>query len=235
MRSNLASWRSKPSERHFCLFEIGRRDQRSSIKYPVFFLNQVPGRVKHFPVFPSMIRACYGRCESLTTFQCQVVENEAWPQTDGSLELQNAGRLKTKKASLCCSLLSDRREGIWWPNTATAEKPSWNGPRLRTQRSRGWRGRATPTASPKGPRATLAWKASGAGLKYQVDQRHTRGPQAAPQAARTLVHWAKQEKRETTPQGGQQKKNKNKNAGRLKTKKASLCCSLLSDRREGIW
>ena len=35
-----------------------------------------------------MMRACYGRCESLTTFQCQVVENEAWPQqTDGSLGL----------------------------------------------------------------------------------------------------------------------------------------------------
>ena len=34
-----------------------------------------------------MIRACYGRCESLTAFQCQVVENEAWPQTDRSLEL----------------------------------------------------------------------------------------------------------------------------------------------------
>ena len=85
VRSNLTSWRSKPSERHFCLFEIGRRDQRSSTKYPVFL--QVLGRVKHIPAFPSMIRACYGRCESLTTFQCQVVENEAWPQTDGSLEL----------------------------------------------------------------------------------------------------------------------------------------------------
>ena len=51
------------------------------------FFHQLLGRNKHFPAFPSMIRACYGRCESLTTFQCQVVENEAWPQTDGSLEL----------------------------------------------------------------------------------------------------------------------------------------------------
>ena len=49
------------------------------------FFHQLLGRNKHFPAFPSMIRACYGRCESLTTFQCQVVENEAWPQTDGSL------------------------------------------------------------------------------------------------------------------------------------------------------
>ena len=51
------------------------------------FFHQLLGRNKHFPAFPSMIRACYGRCESLTTFQCQVVENEAWPQTDRSLEL----------------------------------------------------------------------------------------------------------------------------------------------------
>ena len=51
------------------------------------FFHQLLGRNKHFPEFPSMIRACYGRCESLTTFQCQVVENEAWPQTDGSLKL----------------------------------------------------------------------------------------------------------------------------------------------------
>ena len=51
------------------------------------FFHQVLGRNKHIPAFPSMIRACYGRCESLTTFQCQVFENEAWPQTDGSLEL----------------------------------------------------------------------------------------------------------------------------------------------------
>ena len=32
------------------------------------FFHQLLGRNKHFPVFPSMIRACYGRCESLTTF-----------------------------------------------------------------------------------------------------------------------------------------------------------------------
>ena len=51
------------------------------------FFHQLLGRNKHFPAFPSMLRACYGRCESLTTFQCQVVENEAWPQTDRSLEL----------------------------------------------------------------------------------------------------------------------------------------------------
>ena len=50
------------------------------------FFHQLLGRNKHFPAFPSMIRACYGRCESLTTFQCQVVENEAWPQTDRSLD-----------------------------------------------------------------------------------------------------------------------------------------------------
>ena len=51
------------------------------------FFHQLLGRNKHFPVFPSMIRACYGRCESLTTFQSQVAENEAWPQTGGSLKL----------------------------------------------------------------------------------------------------------------------------------------------------
>ena len=55
------------------------------------FFHQLLGRNKHVPAFPSIIRACYGRCESLTTLQCQVVENEAWPQTDGSLRLPPVG------------------------------------------------------------------------------------------------------------------------------------------------
>jgi len=47
-----------------------------------------------------MIRACYGRCDSLTIFQCQVVENEARPQTDGSLELPPVeGTQRTTPAS----------------------------------------------------------------------------------------------------------------------------------------
>jgi len=99
--------------------------------------------------------------------------------------------------------LSDRERVFGDQILPRPKHPAGTATRLKTQRSRGWRGRATPTASPKGPRATLAWKAPGARLKYQVDQRHTRGPQAAPQAARTLVHWAKREKRETTPQRGQ--------------------------------
>ena len=115
---------------------------------------------------------------------------------------------KTRRAKSRWSLstfLFERQEKSIWRNTAHGRKPSWNGPRLKTQRSRGWWGRATQKASPTRPRATLAWKAPGARLKYQVDQRHTRGPQAAPQAARSLVHWAKREKRETTPQRGQPK------------------------------
>ena len=62
------------------------------------FCHQVLGRVNLFPVFPSTLWTCHGRCESLTTFQCQVVENEAWPQTDGSLELPPVFWNLTRKA-----------------------------------------------------------------------------------------------------------------------------------------
>ena len=44
-------------------------------------------RVNHFPAFPGTLRAYYGPYESLITFQCQVVENEASAQTDGPLAL----------------------------------------------------------------------------------------------------------------------------------------------------
>ena len=44
-------------------------------------------RVNHFPAFPGTLRAYYGPYESLITFQCQVVENEASAQTDRSLKL----------------------------------------------------------------------------------------------------------------------------------------------------
>ena len=77
---------------------------------------------------------------------------------------------KTRRAKSRWSLstfLFERQEKSIWRNTAHGRKPSWNGPRLKTQRSRGRRGRATQSASPKRPRVTLAWKARGARLKYK--------------------------------------------------------------------
>ena len=64
--------------------------------------------------------------------------------------------------------LSDRERVFGDQILPRPKHPAGTATRLKTQRSRGWRGRATPTASPKGPRATLAWKAPGARLKYQV-------------------------------------------------------------------
>ena len=82
--------------------------------------------------------------------------------------------------------MSDRERVFGDQILPRPKHPAGTATRLKTQRSRGWRSRATPTASPNGPRATLAWKAPGARLKYQVDQRQARSPQAA---HKPRVHW----------------------------------------------
>ena len=85
----------------------------------------------------------------------------------------------------------------------TAETPSWSGPTAETQRSRGRRGPRRADGQPEEAAGTLARKPHGARLMYQVGQRRHSVAQAATQAARSLVHWAKREKRETTPRRGQ--------------------------------
>ena len=45
------------------------------------------GEITSFLLSPGTLRGHYGPCESPTTFQCQVVENETVAQTDRSLEL----------------------------------------------------------------------------------------------------------------------------------------------------
>jgi len=52
---------------------------------PIFIGFQ--GEVTSFLLSPGTLRGHYGPCESPTTFQCQVVENETVAQTDRSLEL----------------------------------------------------------------------------------------------------------------------------------------------------
>ena len=54
-------------------------------KYPNF--HRVSRRNSLFPAHASILGACYGPCESPTTFQCQVVKNEIVAQTGGSLRL----------------------------------------------------------------------------------------------------------------------------------------------------
>ena len=59
------------------------------LKYPIFIGFQ--REVTSFLLSPGTLRGHYGPCESSTTFQCQVVENETVAQTDRSLELPPVG------------------------------------------------------------------------------------------------------------------------------------------------
>jgi len=96
-------------------------------------------------------------------------------------EKKNKTRARGPRVAKQMSRVSshDCRERDAYFSNTPQPKPSWSeadgaAPRPRSRPAR------------RGPRATLAWKAPGARLKYQVDQRQARSPQAA---HKPRVHW----------------------------------------------